>query len=161
MSAELVASLNRLAGTSGLAAAGAANAFAGTSGMELVGALNAKAGTSGLELNGVCNRIAGTSGVEAAEALARSARPDTPATPTLAADGIGRMTVSFAAVTATPRVTGFTAMLSPGGLTGSGASSPITIDGTVTLTSYRATVRATNLIGDSADSDPSAAVTSL
>lgn len=60
--ADLVKSLNRLAGTSGLEATGAANRWAGTSGKETVGALNAKAGTSGLELNGVCRRLATANG---------------------------------------------------------------------------------------------------
>lgn len=56
--AELVAELNRLAGTSGLEAAGAANVWAGSSGLELVGALNDKAGTAGLELGGVISLLA-------------------------------------------------------------------------------------------------------
>jgi hypothetical protein len=69
MVAEMQASLNRLAGTSGLDAQGAANAWAGTSGLDLIGALNAKAGTSGLGLNAVANRLAATSGLEAQRAL--------------------------------------------------------------------------------------------
>jgi hypothetical protein len=52
--------LNRLAGTTGLDAQGAANVWAGTTGLDLLGALNAKAGTTGLELNGVCRRLATT-----------------------------------------------------------------------------------------------------
>ena len=68
---ELVAELNRLAGTTGLEAAGAANEWAGTQGLELVGALNAKAGTSGLELLGVLNVLAGTKGLGANEAATR------------------------------------------------------------------------------------------
>lgn len=55
---ELQAELNRLAGTTGLDAQGAANVWAGTTGLDLVGALNAKAGTSGLGLNGVCSSLA-------------------------------------------------------------------------------------------------------
>ena len=64
--------LNRLAGTEGLAEAGAANAWAGTSGLALVGALNFHAGTTGLDLQGVLNELAGTEGlavVGAAEAI--------------------------------------------------------------------------------------------
>lgn len=57
--ADLCAELNRLAGTTGLEAAGAANVIAGTTGLEVVGALNVRAGTSGLELNGVCRYLAG------------------------------------------------------------------------------------------------------
>lgn len=56
--ADWVKELNRLAGTSGLEAAGAANALAGTSGLEVVGALNAAAGTAGIEFAGVCRRLA-------------------------------------------------------------------------------------------------------
>jgi hypothetical protein len=71
--AEIVESLNRLAGTSGLEAAGAANVWAGTEGLEVVGALNVKAGVVGLELNGVCQLLAfllgGEPGLDAAGAL--------------------------------------------------------------------------------------------
>ncbi len=58
---ELPAELNRLAATTGLDAAGAANAWAGTTNLELVGALNAKAGITDpahmFELNGICNLL--------------------------------------------------------------------------------------------------------
>ena len=60
--ADLQAELNRLAGTVGLDAAGAANVGAGTDGLELVGALNAWAGTSGLELNGALRALAAVVG---------------------------------------------------------------------------------------------------
>ena len=72
---EVVAELNRLAGTSGLGEAGAANAWAGTTGLEAVGALNHKAGltvqTQWLDMQGVCNYLAGTSGLGTAAALAQ------------------------------------------------------------------------------------------
>jgi len=58
MAGELVSELNRLAGTSGLEAAGAANAWAETTRLELVGALNYKASTGGLELEGAIRAIA-------------------------------------------------------------------------------------------------------
>lgn len=71
---ELVYELNRLAGTSNLEAAGAANVIAGTTGLELVGALNVRAGTTGLELNAVCRYLAsiydGDSSADAQGALA-------------------------------------------------------------------------------------------
>lgn len=55
---ELQAELNRLAGTTGLEAAGAASMWAqGSIGLELVGALNLKAGTTGLELGEVLRRL--------------------------------------------------------------------------------------------------------
>lgn len=65
---EFVDELNRLAGTEGLEAAGAANAFAGTSGLEVVGALNAANGTTGVGLDEVCRQLAGLSGGESAQA---------------------------------------------------------------------------------------------
>lgn len=65
--ADLQAELNRLAGTSGLDAQGAANVGAGTSGLDLVGALNRWAGTSGLELNGACRALATVLGGDASK----------------------------------------------------------------------------------------------
>lgn len=56
---DLPAELNRLAGTTGLDAAGAANALAGTDDLELVGALNVAAGTTGRELNGALHALTG------------------------------------------------------------------------------------------------------
>lgn len=67
----LTANMNRLAGTWGLAAQGAANLWAGTNGLFLTGALNAKAGTSGLPLQAVLNQLAGTSGLGVDEASSR------------------------------------------------------------------------------------------
>lgn len=73
--AEITAELNRLAGTTGLEAAGAANAFAGTTGLDIVGALNMAIGRTSpatwLDLGGVCNLLAGTTGLEPAGALAQ------------------------------------------------------------------------------------------
>jgi hypothetical protein len=54
----LVSDLNRLAGTTGRSAQGAANVWAGTSNLDLVGALNVKAGnliSAYQDLQGVCN----------------------------------------------------------------------------------------------------------
>lgn len=59
---SLQADLNRLAGTTGLDAQGAANVWAGTTGRDLVGALNVVAGTVGVELNGVIKLLAATYG---------------------------------------------------------------------------------------------------
>ena len=65
----LTESLNRLAGTTGLAAQGAANVYAGTTNLSLVDALNSKAGnTSPIALQGVLNQLAGTDGLGIAEA---------------------------------------------------------------------------------------------
>ena len=59
---ELAGNLNRLAGSQGLDAQGAANFWAGTSQLDLVGALNLIAGTSHLELNGVIKVLASQHG---------------------------------------------------------------------------------------------------
>lgn len=66
---EVQGNLNRLAGTSGLGEAGAANTWAATTDLELQGALNAKAGTSGLASQACANKIAGTSDLAIAGAL--------------------------------------------------------------------------------------------
>lgn len=55
---ELTYHLNRLAGTTGLAAQGAANAWAGTTQIELVGVLNRLAHTQNLEINGALKVLA-------------------------------------------------------------------------------------------------------
>ena len=66
---SLVYQLNRLAGTTGLDAQGAANAWAGTTGLAVQGALNVKAGTWGIGLDGVCNLLGGTTKLAAPAAL--------------------------------------------------------------------------------------------
>ena len=55
-------------------------------------------------------------------------------------------------------ITGYTATSSPGGLTGTGTSSPITVSGLATGTSYTFTVTATNAVGTGAASAASNAV---
>lgn len=57
---SLTSELNRLAGTTGLEAQGAAQAWSGQPGMELLGCLNAVNGTRGVGLLGVLNSLAGT-----------------------------------------------------------------------------------------------------
>jgi hypothetical protein len=56
-------------------------------------------------------------------------------------------------------ITGFTATSSPGGLTGTGSSSPITVSGLTAGTAYTFTVTATNANGTSAASSASNSVT--
>jgi len=56
-------------------------------------------------------------------------------------------------------ITGFTATSNPGGITGTSASSPITVNGLTSLTSYNFTVTATNSAGTSAASGSSNTIT--
>ena len=71
------------------------------------------------------------------------------------------MSVSFSAPANNggSAITSFTVTSSPGGLTASGASSPLTVTGLTGSTSYTFTVTATNAIGTSPASSPSSAVT--
>lgn len=55
-------------------------------------------------------------------------------------------------------ITSYTVTASPGGATATGASSPITVSGLSASTEYTFTVRATNIVGDSPESSPSAGV---
>ncbi len=78
VTAPLQWQLNRLAGTTGMDAQGAANVWAGTTGLDMVGALNYKAGiTNRAEMKallGILNQLAGTTGLgqDAAAALIES-----------------------------------------------------------------------------------------
>jgi len=56
-------------------------------------------------------------------------------------------------------ITTYRAITTPGSFTASGASSPITITGLTNGTAYTVTVRATNSVGNSIESDPSNSVT--
>lgn len=56
-------------------------------------------------------------------------------------------------------ITGYTATSTPGSFTGTGAGSPITVSGLTTGTPYTFKVKATNAVGNSADSAASNSVT--
>ncbi len=56
-------------------------------------------------------------------------------------------------------ITGYTVTSSPGGFTGTGAASPITVSGLTNATAYTFTVKATNSVGQSAASGASNSVT--
>ena len=73
----------------------------------------------------------------------------------------GAATVTFSAPTTgkTVGITSYTATSSPGGYTGTASSSPITVAGLQSNTSYTFTVTATNAYGTSAASSASASIT--
>jgi hypothetical protein len=58
-------------------------------------------------------------------------------------------------------ITGYTVTSSPGGFTGTGSSSPITVSGLTTGAAYTFTVKATNVAGDSVASTASNSVTPI
>ncbi|HUR57439.1 MAG TPA: tail fiber protein, partial [Opitutaceae bacterium] len=73
----------------------------------------------------------------------------------------GQASVTFAAPSNTggATITGYTVTSSPGGLTGSGATSPIVVTGLNNGTSYTFSVKATNALGAGAPSSASNSVT--
>ena len=86
-----------------------------------------------------------------------------PSSPTIgtATAGDGQASVTFTAPASTggAAITGYTVISSPGGFTGTGSSSPITVTGLTNSTAYTFTVTATNSAGTSAASAASNAVT--
>lgn len=71
---------------------------------------------------------------------------------------LGSLVVSFTPANSGPAATSFTVTSSPGGITASGASSPITVTGLTPGTSYSFTVVASNAVGNSAASAASSSV---
>lgn len=89
--------------------------------------------------------------------------PTVPGVPTgvSAVAGNAQCTVSFTAPVSDggSAITGYTVTSSPGGITGTGAASPIIVTGLANGTEYTFTVHATNAIGNSAESAASSPVT--
>ncbi|TMV47660.1 hypothetical protein FE783_21675 [Paenibacillus mesophilus] len=96
-------------------------------------------------------------------AVTPSASATVPGAPTgvTAVAGNGQATVSFTAPGSDggSAITSYTVTSSPGGLTATGSGSPITVTGLTNGTAYTFTVVATNDVGPSVPSAPSAAVT--
>lgn len=146
--------------------AGAANKYAGSTALATLGALNFKAGnlvqSAHLGINAVCNQLAGTSGLEARDALAAMQKPAAPSpAPTAVAGAPASLnaTVTFTPVVTTPPVLSYTATSSPGGLTATGAGSPLVVGGLTATTIYTFTVHANNALGAGPESAASNAIT--
>lgn len=75
-----------------------------------------------------------------------------------AGDGQARVSFNPPAVDGGSAITTYTVSATPGGFTGSGATSPITVAGLTNGTTYTFTVTATNAVGNGLASNPSNAV---
>jgi hypothetical protein len=105
---------------------------------------------------------AGTSNPSAASGIVTATTvPQAPTIGTATDGGTGTtVSVPFTAnATGGSSITGYTVASSPGGLTGTGGSSPITVSGLTTGTAYTFTVTATNANGTSTASAASNSVT--
>ena len=106
-------------------------------------------------------------GISSASAASNSVTPQAAATapgaPTIgtATAGNAQATVAFSAPASNggSAITGYTVTSSPGGKTGTGTSSPITVSGLTNATAYTFTVTATNAVGISSASAASNSVT--
>jgi uncharacterized protein (TIGR02145 family) len=138
------------------------------------GGITATGATSPINVTGLTNGTAYTFTVVATNAIGNSSPSTassavTPSAPTVpgpptsvtAVGGNAQATISFTAPASNggSPITGYTVTSSPGGITGTGSGSPITVSGLTNGTSYTFTVVATNAIGNSSPSTASSAVT--
>ncbi len=127
---------------------------------------------SPITINGLTNgtaytftvRATNATGSGAASAASNSVIPVTvPGAPAIGTATAGNQsaTVSFAvpASNGGSPITGYTVTSNPGGITATGAASPITVNGLANGTAYTFTVTATNAVGISTASAPSNGVT--
>jgi uncharacterized protein (TIGR02145 family) len=138
------------------------------------GGITATGVTSPINVTGLTNGTAYTFTVVATNAIGNSS-PSTassavtpsaatvpgPPTSVTAVGGNAQATISFTAPASNggSPITGYTVTSSPGGITGTGSGSPITVAGLTNGTAYTFTVVATNAIGNSSPSTASSAVT--
>jgi len=136
------------------------------------GSFTGTGATSPITVTGLTNGTSYTFTVHATNSVGNSAEssastaiipatvPDPP-TAVSASAGNTQATISFTAPANNggADITGYTVTSTPGSLTGTGATSPITVIGLTNGTEYTFTVHATNSVGNSSESTASAAVT--
>jgi hypothetical protein len=104
------------------------------------------------------NAVGDSANSSSSNSITATTVPQAPTIGTISSNtsSVGQMNVPFtAAATGGSTITGFTATSSPGGITGTGSSSPIVVSGLTPGTSYTFTVTGTNANGTSAASSSS------
>ena len=138
------------------------------------GGITANGASSPINVTGLTNGTAYTFTVNATNAvgigeasspsnsITPATVPDAPTSPTVVPGNL-EATVSFEAPinNGGSAITGYTVTSNPGGITASGASSPITVTGLTNGTAYTFTVTATNDVGEGDSSTESNSITPL